>query len=288
MGGEEMGKHGGFGWVRDLPDSRDLVFSAAVPTAPLPPKIDLREHCTPIYDQGQLGSCTANAIAAAIDFERIRQGLKPFYPSRLFVYYNERSMEHTIPSDSGAQIRDGIKSVSKVGACSESPGGSSPTDALWPYNVDQFTQQPPKPCYTQAKLDRVLAYMRVPQTLAQLKGCLASGFPFVFGFTVYASFESDDVAKTGAAPMPAPGEELKGGHAVMAVGYDDATQRFIVRNSWGTGWGQHGYFTLPYAYVVDAQLASDFWTMRLVSQEEAPYVHPTLMEKPTRSTTIRS
>jgi C1A family cysteine protease len=282
-----MGKHGGFGWVRDLPDARDLVFSAPVPTVPLPPTIDLRDQCTPVYDQGKLGSCTANAIAAAIDFERIRQGLQPFYPSRLFVYYNERSMEHTVESDSGAQLRDGIKSVSKIGACSESSASGTPGEAIWPYEIDQFDQQPPKPCFAEAKLDRVLAYMRVPQTLAQLKGCLASGYPFVFGFSVYASFETDDVAATGDAPMPTPGEEMIGGHAVMVVGYDDTIERFIVRNSWGAGWGDQGYFTLPYAYVVDSQLASDFWTMRLVSDDEAPYAHPALMNKPTKKRTIR-
>jgi len=269
-----MGKHGGFGWVRDLPDARDLVFSAPVPTAPLPPRIDLRDQCPPVYNQGQLGSCTANAIAAAIDYARIHHNQKPFYPSRLFVYYNERSMEHSIESDSGAQLRDGMKSVAKTGACSESTTSGTPVETLWPYDIDQFTERPPKPCYTEAKLDRVLAYMRVPQTLSQLKGCLASGYPFVFGFAVYASFEGDEVAKTGDAPMPTPGEEMLGGHAVMAVGYDDATQRFIVRNSWGEGWGDTGYFTLPYAYVVDSQLASDFWTMRLVSQDQAPYFDP--------------
>jgi C1A family cysteine protease len=99
---------------------------------------------------------------------------------------------------------------------------------------------------------------------APMKGCLASGYPFVFGFTVYDSFESQQVANTGIVPMPASGESVVGGHAVMAVGYDDSQHRFIVRNSWGSGWGMQGYFTIPYAYLTEANLSSDFWTIRLV------------------------
>jgi C1A family cysteine protease len=102
------------------------------------------------------------------------------------------------------------------------------------------------------------------QDLNQMKGCLASGYPFVFGFTVYKSFEDDAVAQSGHAPMPAAGEQVLGGHAVSAVGYDDAQQWFICRNSWGTGWGMQGYFTLPYAYLTQASLSDDFWTIRLV------------------------
>jgi C1A family cysteine protease len=98
-----------------------------------------------------------------------------------------------------------------------------------------------------------------------MKGCLASGYPFVFGFTVYESFESQEVAKTGKAPMPKPGEQVLGGHAVVAVGYDDGQQCFIVRNSWGLKWGMKGYFTLPYGYLTDLNLSNDFWSIRLVS-----------------------
>jgi len=105
--------------------------------------------------------------------------------------------------------------------------------------------------------------------LNQMKGCLASGYPFVFGFTVYESFESDQVAKTGVAPMPATNEKVLGGHAVLAAGYDDGSQRFLVRNSWGPDWGMGGYFTLPYAYLTDANLADDFWTVRMVAKTSA-------------------
>jgi len=245
-----------YGWLPDLPDHRDHVYAAPVKiTGALPAKVDLRSQCPPVYDQGQLGSCTANAIAAAIEFDRLKQRLNVFTPSRLFIYYNERAMEHTIDSDSGAQIRDGIKSVGKRGDCPE---------AEWPYAIAKFKTRPPKNCYADALKYKAVLYQRVPQTLSQLKGCLASGFPFVFGFTVYESFESAHVAKTGHASLPKKKEPAIGGHAVMAVGYDNAKKRFIVRNSWGAGWGMKGYFTLPYAYVTDNNLADDFWTIRVV------------------------
>ena len=246
-----------YGWLPDLPDHRDYLYAAPVEIAgALPVNVDLRSQCPPVYDQGQLGSCTANAIAGAIQFDRIKQKLAPvFTPSRLFIYYNERVMEHTTASDSGAQIRDGIKSVGNQGDCPETE---------WPYVIAKFKTKPPKNCYADALEYKVVLYQRLTPVLSQLKGCLASGYPFVFGFTVYESFESAQVAKTGHASLPQSGESSIGGHAVMGVGYDDARQWFIVRNSWGPKWGIRGYFTLPYAYVTAANLASDFWTIRVV------------------------
>jgi C1A family cysteine protease len=245
-----------YGWLPDLPDHRDYLYAAPVemPGA-IPSKMDLRAQCPPVYNQGQLGSCTANAIAAAIEFDRLKQNISDFTPSRLFIYYNERAMEHTIDSDSGAQIRDGIKSVGQLGDCPE---------AEWPYETSKFKTRPTKNCYADALKYKAILYQRVTQTLSQLKGCLASGWPFVFGFTVYESFESAQVAKTGHASLPKSNEQAIGGHAVMAVGYDDSKNWFIVRNSWGISWGMKGYFTLPYAYVTDENLASDFWTIRVV------------------------
>src|SRR5262249_25089308 len=154
-----------------------------------------------------------------------------FVPSRLFIYYNEREMEGTVSSDAGAQIRDGIKSVSERGDCPETQ---------WPYEIDKFADRPTAGCYKSAFKYKAVAYQRLVQNLNQMKGCLASGFPFVFGFSVYESFESELVAKTGNAPLPGAGEQLLGGHAVMAVGYDDSHQWFYVRNSWGTDWGMDG------------------------------------------------
>jgi C1A family cysteine protease len=245
-----------YGWTPDLPDQRDHLYAAPPPVlGQLPPGTDLTSSCPAVYDQGQIGSCTANAIAAAIEFERLKQELPDIAPSRLFIYYNEREMEGTVDSDGGAQIRDGIKSVAQQGVCPEEE---------WPYDISKLTQKPPAKAYQDALADRAVSYQRVLQDLTQLRGCLASGYPFVFGFTVYSSFETPDVATSGHAPLPAPGEQQIGGHAVMAVGYDDANQWMIVRNSWGPGWGLKGYFTLPYAYLSQANLAADFWTIRLV------------------------
>jgi C1A family cysteine protease len=247
-----------FGWSPDLPDARDHLYAAAPAVlSAMPASIDLRSKFPTPYDQGQLGSCTGNAIAGAIQFERRKQLLSPdFVPSRLFIYYNERVIEGTVGTDAGAQIRDGIKSVTKQGVCSET---------TWPYTITKFTKKPSAAAYKEAAKYTATSYSRLTQTLNQLKGCLASGFPFVFGFTVYDSFESTQVAKTGVVPMPASGEKVLGGHAVCAVGYNDTQHRFIVRNSWGTTWGQKGYFTMPYAYLTDNNLSDDFWTIRLVA-----------------------
>jgi len=246
-----------YGWIADLPDHRDLMYAAPMQVlTALPPKTDLRAKCPPVYDQGQLGSCTANAIAAAVEFDLMKEKKNVFIPSRLFIYYNERVMEGTVDSDSGAQIRDGVKSVASKGDCPEKS---------WPYDINKFTEKPPQSCFKEAIKHKAVQYQRVVRDLNQMKGCLASGYPFVFGFSVYQSFESQQVAKTGHAPMPSPGEKAVGGHAVVAVGYDDSQNWFIVRNSWGTGWGMKGYFTLPYSYLLNGNLSDDFWTIRVVN-----------------------
>lgn len=244
------------GWIKDLPDFRDHLYAAPIEhLTALPSSVDLRPQCPPVYDQGQLGSCTANAIAAAIEFDRMKQGLSDFVPSRLFIYYNERVIEHTVYSDSGAQIRDGIKAVNKLGACNEPE---------WPYDISQFATKPSPLCYQHALLDKAISYQRVQQNLNQMKACLASGVPFVFGFTVYESFESQEVAQTGIVPMPSSGESVLGGHAVLCVGFSDDKQRFYVRNSWGISWGLQGCFEMPYAYLLDKSLSSDFWVIKTV------------------------
>ena len=246
-----------FGWIADLPDHRDLMYAAPMQVlTALPTTTDLRSKCPPVYDQGQLGSCTANAIAAAVEFDLMKENKDEFMPSRLFIYYNERDMEGTVDSDSGAQIRDGIKSVASQGDCAEK---------LWPYDINKFADKPPQTCYDDAVKHKAVQYQRTIRDLNQMKGCLASGYPFVFGFTVYQSFESQQVAQTGHGSMPTPGEQTVGGHAVMAVGYDDSQNWFIVRNSWGTSWGMQGYFTLPYTYLLNENLSDDFWTIRLVN-----------------------
>jgi C1A family cysteine protease len=247
-----------YGWVHDIPDRRDHFYAAPRETlAELPPKVDLRQNCPSVYDQGELGSCTANGIAGAIQYDRMKQKLNPnFIPSRLFIYYNERVIEHTVNSDSGAQVRDGLKVVAREGDCPETE---------WPYDIKKFADKPSAKCYKDALKYKAIQYQRVVQNVNQLKGCLASGYPFVYGFTVYESFESQAVAETGVVPMPASGEAVVGGHCVLAVGYDDSEQRFIARNSWGSTWGMQGYFTVPYAYLSDSSLSSDFWTIRVIA-----------------------
>ena len=231
-----------YGWIPDLPDQRDHRYAAPQPVLKkLPKKVDLRSGCPPVFNQGQLGSCTANAIAAAHQFDQMKQK-KPgaFTPSRLFIYYNEREVEGTVNEDAAPE-------------------------SAWPYVIAKFATRPPKQCYDAALANQALSYQRLTPVLTQLKGCLAAGYPFVFGFSVYESFESEAVAKIGAVPMPDGGTEKQlGGHAVLAVGYDETRQHFIVRNSWGTGWGIKGYCTFPYTYLLDANLCEDFWTVRLV------------------------
>lgn len=242
-----------YGWKPDLPDQRDYSFSA--PPRHLPPAVDLRPECPPVFDQGNLGSCTANAIANAHLFAQFKENEVPVTPSRLFIYFNERDIEGTVNHDSGAEIRDGFKSIAHAGVCPESE---------WPYRVTKFAQRPTAKCFTDAKKHLAVQYQRITQTIAQLKGCLADGFPFVFGFTVYDSFESDAVAQSGVLNLPAKSEKPLGGHAVLCVGYDESSQRFLVMNSWGTEWGQKGFFTMPYQYVLNSNLADDIWTLRLV------------------------
>lgn len=246
----------GYGWNPDIPDGRDLMYAAPPQVVTqLPPSADLRDGCPPVYDQGQLGSCTANAIAGALEFDQIKQKESAFTPSRLFIYYNERAIEGTVDSDSGAQIRDGVKSVNQQGA---------PPETDWPYDITKFTDKPPQQAFDDAGQHKSILYQRLTRTLPQLQGCLAEGYPFVCGIVVYASFEGQDVASSGQVPLPKSGEQQIGGHAVLAVGYDESQQRFIMRNSWGPSWGMSGYFTLPYPYLLQGTLSSDFWTIRSV------------------------
>lgn len=245
-----------YGWAPQLPDKRDLKYTVAK-TPVLPTKIDLRAMCPPVYDQGQLGSCVANATAGAFEYEQKRQGIQSWTPSRLFIYYNGRVIEGTVPYDYGLYVRDGIKTVVKSGVCNE---------IEWPYTISQFAVQPTTQCYTDAKKNEATQYLSLNNSvITTLKTCLLEGYPFILGFTVYSSFESEHVATTGIMPMPNfKTEQVLGGHCVMCVGYDDSKSAFIMRNSWGTSWGLGGYFYMPYAYATDLDLASDFWTIRVV------------------------
>lgn len=250
----------GLGWVPDVPDQRDYIFQPRVlPPAKIPKRVDLRDKCPPIYDQGQLGSCTAQALAAAFDFDRQRQG-KPFMdPSRLFIYWNERDLEGTVDSDAGAMIRDGVKVLVKLG---------TPREVIWPYDITKFTLKPSEAAYVEAEKNQALVYQRIvrpPNNPTQdMLLCLSMGYPFVTGFSVYESFESPEVARTGITPMPGPDERVLGGHAILVIGYELDKELFICRNSWGGEWGDEGNFYMPFSYLADRGLAADQWTLRSV------------------------
>jgi C1A family cysteine protease len=165
----------------------------------------------------------------------------------------------TVNEDSGAMIRDGIKSVNQLGVCH---------DVIWPYNISVFTKRPSDAAYHDALLHQALVYARINQELNQLKAVLADGFCFVFGFAVYESFESEIVAKTGYVEMPKRGEAMLGGHAVLCVGYDDFESRFICRNSWGSDWGDNGYFTMPFQYLLNDNLSADHWVIKVMEETD--------------------
>src|SRR6185503_7029546 len=212
-----------------------------------------RSDCPPVFDQQNLGSCTANSIANAISYvEKVdhaqshsdAEDLK--VPSRLFIYYNERKEDGDIQEDAGSTLHQGINVINKYGACEE---------AVWPYEERLFAEQPTYSAYLQAEKHKGVRSFAVAQTEYELKHCLGVlKKPIVFGFQVYDSFESQEVARTGVLPMPRPGERVLGGHAVCAVGY--TPDYFIIRNSWGTGWGQEGYFLMPNAFILNPAYAS--------------------------------
>ena len=263
---------GGFGWKPDLPDGRDHLFAVSPATlTKLPAKVDLRPKCPTVYNQGRIGSCTANAIAGAIQFDRRRSKQKPdFVPSRLFIYYNERALEGSVPYDAGASLRDGIKTIAKQGVCPEKMWPYDDTPAQWdggPWPAGaKPTQKPGKASYTTAQDFQAIQYQKVTQSLSQLKGCLAQGFPFVFGFTVYDSLYDQKGQPRKVIPLPSSSDQVLGGHAVVGVGYDDAAQQFAIRNSWGAGNQDKGYFYMSYAYVTEHDLARDFWVVRLMER----------------------
>jgi C1A family cysteine protease len=244
-----------YGWHPSLKDKRTRKLLRT--HLPVPSVVDWSSILPPCYEQSQLGSCTANAIAGAIQFLQAVQKEPLVMPSRLFIYYNERVMEGTVDSDAGAEIMDGIKSVNKQGVCPESE---------WPYDESALTTQPSPACYTDASKELVLLYQSVDNTvLAALFEALVLG-PVVGGFSVYDSFESDAVAASGIVPMPnLATESVQGGHAILVCGYDQTSLTFKCRNSWSPAWGMDGYFTIPFAYFVDPDLASDFFLCQRLS-----------------------
>lgn len=248
-----------YGWHPSKPDHRDSAYGYALTAMPraMPKAVDLRGHDNPIYDQMNLGSCVSNGVGDLWEFALRHAGKQHPLPSRLFIYYNGRDFEGSTQYDAGMEVRDGLKALAAYGCCDES---------LYPYLTDAktFTQKPPKKVYDAAVKHKAITYHPVYLSLFQMQHCLASGFPLTLGFTVYESFESQAVARTGIVPMPSGHESTVGGHAVVVMGYDNAASHFIVRNSWGTGWGDKGYCYFPYDYLTNYNLASDGWMVRAV------------------------
>lgn len=236
----------------DVQDVRDVIFDSLNIFRQLPKSADLRSGMSPVVDQGELGSCTANAIASGLrEYLELKSGKPLVRLSRLFLYWHEREIEGTVDVDSGASLRDGMKVLSTIGVSPESD---------YPYVVSNFTDKPTSQAEADAAAYKISAYHRVI-SLNQLKASIADGYPVVMGIEVYESFESQEVAVTGVIPLPDPSkEQLLGGHAVLAVGYDDTQSQVIVRNSWGASWGDKGYCYMPYAYFNN--YVSDMWTGR--------------------------
>ena len=237
----------------DSPDLRDYFYRSHTfkTLTDLPRAVDLRSKMSPIVDQGQLGSCTANAIVSGLrEYLEIDAEQELVRLSRLFLYYEERELEGTINEDSGASLRDGMKVLSQIGVCPEED---------YPYDISKFTEAPTSLAIDHAAQYKINEYHRITN-LQDLKVALSEGLPVVFGFQVYQSFESEQVAKTGKVPMPKKDEQLLGGHAVLAVGYMDKgnSGSLIVRNSWGNEWGDQGYCYMSYR--VFNKLVMDMWT----------------------------
>ena len=265
------------GWLKDLVDFRDYSLQtpsiqailkpvvkptvlAAKPTVPIS-SVDLRQWCSPIADQGNLSSCTANAAAGIVEYFQNKTFGKFIPASRLFIYKTTRDLL-CINGDSGAYLRSTMGALVAFGV---------PAEKYWPYTTSKFDVEPPAFLYSLGTNYKATQYFRLDpigtspiQVLANIKQTINNKLPIMFGFSVYSSIPFS--AGTGDIPYPSQKESLLGGHAVVIVGYDDnhviGTNKgaLLIRNSWGTNWGNKGYGWLPYSYVVNG-LACDFWTL---------------------------
>lgn len=261
-----------YGWECSKCDHRDYKFSTTV-KAPiyLPDKVDLRRGMLPVMQQESIGSCTACSSIAMVEY-LIKKNYpkRRFRPSVLAQYYWTRKLEGNQKRDSGAEMRTSLKSLNKFGAAHSK---------LWPYRTKKFAIAPNKKTRIDAKRHRVVEYRRLDQNLKELKTCLAMGFPFIFGFWVYESFERE----AGKGFMPQPNvkkERFLGGHACAIVGYNNLIQAFLVRNSWGRRWGLRGHFWMPYELVLDPTISQDFWTAKMVTMPPVRKPKPKPKRKP--------
>jgi C1A family cysteine protease len=254
-----------FGYIPDLPDDRDHVFAFRGKPTDLPAQFSLKEFLGDVLDQGALGSCTANAISGALKLWMNKNNYKwPFTPSRLQIYYDERELEGTTQSDSGAMIRDGFKVINTVGAAPE----DSNIDWSWPYSStdERWREKPPEKCYTDAALHKCLEYKRVAHDERSVKQALLEGHALVIGIAVYQSFQSKEASRTGVIPMPHLFEQMLGGHALFLHGYGNHDDQHVDgRNSWGAEWGDGGDFHLPWKYLLDRRYCSDIWAVGLIT-----------------------
>jgi C1A family cysteine protease len=255
----EPRRYGAFGWRPSMPDPRDIVADSS--EIPILAEVDPRkDYMPPIYDQGQLGSCTANAVAAAIDADRIVSGLGAMTPSRIAIYWLERFIEHQPPNvDQGAMGRDGFKAAQKYGVLPE---------ADWPYtdkaSDPEFSADPregPKWAADHWVLED--KYKAVHRSLNDFKRVLSNKQTIAYGFAVFKSFVSQETSDTGLVASPQPDDIIPNeGHEVLAVGYlAEHPQHCLCRNSWGTSWGMDGYFLMPWSVLLDPQFSSDFRTI---------------------------
>jgi hypothetical protein len=250
------------------PDARDhryqprlrAAFGLAAAPA-LPASVDLRPEFAflPPTDQGTLNACTAHPISAVVAYMLKKQHPKVPPLSPLFIYYNERVIENDVTKNAPVEMRSGLKAVSQQGAC---------TLDVWPYDPTQYAVQPAPAAFADGKHRLIVTYEAVDQDTDHLKSCLAEGYPFLFGFSVFPSFRGSTLKATGHMQMPASFDSPMGGHAVAGVGYDDANQWFICRNSFGTDWGLSGYFTIPYTFLLNPKYTHDIWKVTEVRWDQ--------------------
>jgi C1A family cysteine protease len=256
-------RHGG-GWIPDRPDPRDrlLALPQFAEPAPRPSAANLSAKLPPAYDQGSLGSCTANAIAAAVQYaRRVHHMPDDFVPSRLFIYYQQRVIEQSVMLDLGGQLRDGIMSITDLGVCPESDWpydsvGADRRTRIFPPNA-RAIQAPPLNVMQTAKRYKTISLAPLTQSVEVLESCIARGYPFIFGFSVYGQFDE----ATTILRKPKPTDVELWGHAAMATGYDQRKRIFRIRNSWGQTAHDKGYFDMDYDYVLNPTWAKNFWVV---------------------------